>query len=139
MLWHGEPHSLKVTLSQLSSLRLLKRLKDASAFQYFLVPKGPGKPRGSDNSGTKLGFPKLWRKQGWQWSQLGIFEIVFIEEKQAEILGTRLGSEVEGKCVALSLMGSLEPSRHSSPVYGNEFITVLLYSIFQGRRVIFLG
>lgn len=67
---------------------------------------GGGKACSSDNLGRKLGFPNL------VWSPLGILEIIFVEQKQAEILGVRLGSEMEGKFVTLPLMGGLEPKRH---------------------------
>nr|XP_008520525.1 PREDICTED: prokineticin-2 isoform X1 [Equus przewalskii] len=62
----GEPHSLKVTLSRLSSLHLLKRLKDTSASQQFVDLKGTGKAGAPDDSGTKLVFSKLGCKQVWR-------------------------------------------------------------------------
>lgn len=137
MLWHGEPHSLKVTLSQLSSLHLLKRLKEASAFQQFLVLKGPGKARGSNiqkQSWASQNFDVSKVGSGHSWVFLKLFSL---KENRLEILGTRVRDR--GQICHYPAMGSLEPGRPSTHIYMNEQITVVLCGIFQDREVIFLG
>lgn len=124
----GEPHSLKVALSRLSSLHLLKRLKDASASQQFVDLKGTGKAGAPDDSGTKLVFSKLGCKQVWRGYTQVFFKSFSLRKNRLKIWSE---ARVRGgdKLVASPLMGCLESRRHSIHVYTNERISVTLYGI----------
>jgi hypothetical protein len=73
MLWHGEPHSLKVTLSQVPLLHLLKRLRSIC----FSTLKSQESQR----------LWLFWKKTGLpqtvqsnlEWSHLAVLEVIFFE------------------------------------------------------------